>query len=180
MTTDDLVQQARQQALGDLPRRTARRVPDKVAIVDGDTRLTFAELDAVVDRAAAALADAGPRQGRPAGAAVATTAGSSRCWTSRPPGPGSCWCRSTSCSAPTRSRSSSTTAAPTAFVVEDALVPVAGRALAASGGAVTARAVDPARGRRPVPDGWADAQEWFDHDGRAAAGRGRPTTTRCG
>ena len=58
MTIDDLVQ-ARQQALGDLPRRTARRVPDKAAIIDGDTRLTFAELDAVVDRAAAALADAG-------------------------------------------------------------------------------------------------------------------------
>ena len=56
---DALVQQTRQQSLGDLPRRTARRVPDKLAIVDGRTRLTFAELDAVVDRAAAALADTG-------------------------------------------------------------------------------------------------------------------------
>ena len=31
-----LVQQARQQSLGDLPRRTAKRFPDKPAIVDGD------------------------------------------------------------------------------------------------------------------------------------------------
>ena len=58
MALDELVQQARQQALGDLPRRTARRVPDKLAVVDGATRLTFAELDAVVDRTAAALAAA--------------------------------------------------------------------------------------------------------------------------
>jgi fatty-acyl-CoA synthase len=55
-----------------------------------------------------------------------------------------------------------------AFVVEDALVPVAERALAAaSGGTVRHRAVvrlapdaDPA-----LPDGWRDAQEWFDHGG---------------
>src|SRR6476469_7518730 len=53
------VARARSQSLGDLPRRTARRAPDKLALVDGPTRLTFAELDAVVDRAAAALADAG-------------------------------------------------------------------------------------------------------------------------
>ena len=63
MAVDELVQQARQQSLGDLPRRTARRVPDKLAIVDGDTRLTFAELDAVVDRTAAALAAAGLAKG---------------------------------------------------------------------------------------------------------------------
>ena len=63
MAVDELVQQARQQALGDLTRRTARRVPDKLAIVDGPTRLTFAELDAVVDRTAAALAAAGLGKG---------------------------------------------------------------------------------------------------------------------
>ena len=38
-------------------------MPDKLAIVDGRTRLTFAELDAVVDRAAAALADTGLAKG---------------------------------------------------------------------------------------------------------------------
>jgi fatty-acyl-CoA synthase len=63
MENTDLVQRARSHALGDLPRRTARRVPDKTAVIDGDTRLTFAELDAVVDRAAAAMAAAGPAKG---------------------------------------------------------------------------------------------------------------------
>jgi fatty-acyl-CoA synthase len=51
---DSITAQARQQTLGDLPRRTARRFPDKPALVDGDTRLSFAELDAVVDRTAEA------------------------------------------------------------------------------------------------------------------------------
>lgn len=45
----------RSQNIGDIPRRTARRVPDKTAIIDGDVRLTFAEFDGLVDRAAAAL-----------------------------------------------------------------------------------------------------------------------------
>lgn len=57
------VQRARRHTLGDLPRRTAARVPDKAAIIDGDTTLTFAELDAVVDRVAASLAAAGLKKG---------------------------------------------------------------------------------------------------------------------
>ena len=63
METPDLIRAARQQSLGDLPRRSARRLPDKVAIIDGDVRLTFAELDAAVDRTAAAMADAGLAKG---------------------------------------------------------------------------------------------------------------------
>ena len=59
MANDALGQQARQQSLGDNPRRTERRVPDKIAIIDGQTTLTFRELDEAVDRMAAALADAG-------------------------------------------------------------------------------------------------------------------------
>ena len=55
----DLVDAARSQSLGDLPRRSARRYPSKIAIVDGDVRLTFAEFEAAVNRASAALADAG-------------------------------------------------------------------------------------------------------------------------
>ncbi len=51
--------QVRSHALGDIPRRSARRCPDKVAVVDGDVRLTFAEFDELVDRAAAALRDNG-------------------------------------------------------------------------------------------------------------------------
>ncbi|MGO4443629.1 fatty acyl-CoA synthetase [Mycobacterium sp. 2YAF39] len=51
--------QARSHTLGDIPRRSARRHPDKVALIDGEVTLTFAEFDALVDRAAAALRDNG-------------------------------------------------------------------------------------------------------------------------
>lgn len=55
----DAVLHARQHALGDLPRRTAQRFPDKLAVINGDTRLTFTEFEALVDGTAAALADSG-------------------------------------------------------------------------------------------------------------------------
>ncbi|MCV7285515.1 acyl-CoA synthetase [Mycolicibacterium wolinskyi] len=50
---------ARSHAVGEIPRRSARRHPDKVAIIDGDVTLTFAEFEHMVDRAAAALQDNG-------------------------------------------------------------------------------------------------------------------------
>lgn len=58
-----LVARARQHALGDIPRRTAQRFPDKLALVDGELRLTYRELDAMVDSFAAALAERGLVQG---------------------------------------------------------------------------------------------------------------------
>src|SRR4051812_12095832 len=60
---DPLVARARQHALGDLPRRTALRVPDKVGLVDGDLRLTYGELDARIDAVASALHARGVRKG---------------------------------------------------------------------------------------------------------------------
>ncbi|MGE2817200.1 fatty acyl-CoA synthetase [Mycobacterium heidelbergense] len=56
---DAVIAQARSHSLGDIPRRSARRQPDKTAIIDGDVVLTFAEFDHLVDRAAAALHDNG-------------------------------------------------------------------------------------------------------------------------
>lgn len=56
---DDQIARIRSQSIGDIPRRTARRLPDKTAIVDGDVKLTFAEFDALVDRGAAALRENG-------------------------------------------------------------------------------------------------------------------------
>lgn len=50
---------ARSHALGDIPRRSARKQPGKIAIIDGDVSLTFAEFEHLVDRATAALADNG-------------------------------------------------------------------------------------------------------------------------
>ncbi|QFG25062.1 acyl-CoA synthetase [Actinomadura sp. WMMB 499] len=57
------VARARQHAYGDLLHRTARRRPGKVAIVDGDVRWTFAEFDAAVNRTARALAARGLGKG---------------------------------------------------------------------------------------------------------------------
>lgn len=49
--------------LGTLLRDQAATVPNKTALVAGATRLTYAELDVTVDRAAAGLAEAGFRSG---------------------------------------------------------------------------------------------------------------------
>ncbi|WP_167102816.1 acyl-CoA synthetase [Mycobacterium sp. DL592] len=59
LAVGDLVRSARSHSIGDIPRRTAGRYPDKVAIIDGEVTLTFAEFDELVDRAAAALDDNG-------------------------------------------------------------------------------------------------------------------------
>jgi fatty-acyl-CoA synthase len=59
MQSSILVARARSHTVGDIPRRSARSRPDKVAIIDGDVTLTFAEFDRLVDRAAAALTDHG-------------------------------------------------------------------------------------------------------------------------
>ncbi len=59
----DAVQLARGQGLADLLRRSARRVPDKLALVDGDLRWTFAQFDAAVDGVAASLHARGVAQG---------------------------------------------------------------------------------------------------------------------
>lgn len=53
----------RQHSLGDLLRRSAARFPAKTAIVHGDRRHTYAELDRTVNRTANALARRGVRKG---------------------------------------------------------------------------------------------------------------------
>lgn len=52
---DATIAHARSHAIGDIPRRSARRSPDKTAIIDGAVTLTFAEFEHAVDRVAAAL-----------------------------------------------------------------------------------------------------------------------------
>ncbi|WP_139977499.1 fatty acyl-CoA synthetase [Nocardioides litoris] len=155
------ISHARQHALGDLPRRTAQRFPDKPAIVDGATSYTFAELDAVVDRAAAAITDAGLRQGDK----LALLCHNS-------------WQYAVLVFATARV---GVVLVPVnfmlgadevgyildhsearAFVVEDALLPVATKAL--DGLEVPVRAVV-RLASGDVPEGWVDAQAFFDHDG---------------
>jgi acyl-CoA synthetase (AMP-forming)/AMP-acid ligase II len=50
-------------AVDELLRRTARRLPDKVALIDGDRRLTFGEMDRQADSVAAGLANLGVVKG---------------------------------------------------------------------------------------------------------------------
>ncbi|WP_156960429.1 acyl-CoA synthetase [Amycolatopsis taiwanensis] len=57
------ISRARQHAVGDLLRRTALRYPDKLAIVAGERRVTFAEFDAAVNRCANNLAVQGLAKG---------------------------------------------------------------------------------------------------------------------
>lgn len=57
------VARARRHAVGDLLHRTARRYPGKLAVVDGDLRVTYAEFDAAVNRTAHALAERGLAKG---------------------------------------------------------------------------------------------------------------------
>jgi fatty-acyl-CoA synthase len=61
--TQDAVAAARAHALGDLLHRTAARVPDRPALVDGEVRWTYAELDAATRRTAGALAARGVDRG---------------------------------------------------------------------------------------------------------------------
>jgi len=53
----------RRQTLGDVLRRTARRVPAKTAIICGEVQWTYAEFDALVSRLAAGLAQIGVTHG---------------------------------------------------------------------------------------------------------------------
>ena len=61
--TPELIALARSHAVGDIPRRTAARVPDKTAIVNGGVRLTFAQFDQAVDACAAELTARGLTKG---------------------------------------------------------------------------------------------------------------------
>ena len=143
--------------------RAAARVPGKLAIVDGQTRLTFAEPDAAVSRTAAALA----AEGLGKGDRLALL--SHNCWqfavlsfaTARlgvvlvpvnfKLGPGEI--------AYVLHHSQAT-----AFVAEDGLAATAGLAVAVAGPDVPVRAVIGLRGE-DVPAGWAGVQQWIDREG---------------
>jgi len=57
------IARARQHSVGDLLHRTARRDPDKLAVVAGALRVTYAEFDAAVNRTAHVLAARGLGKG---------------------------------------------------------------------------------------------------------------------
>ena len=53
------VARARQHSIGDLPRRTAARLPDKLAVCFGETRWTYRDFDAICNRLANGLLERG-------------------------------------------------------------------------------------------------------------------------
>src|ERR1700735_695959 len=61
--TQDVITRDRRHTYGDLLHRTARRDPDKLAVVAGDLRASFAEFDVAVNRCAHALAGRGLAKG---------------------------------------------------------------------------------------------------------------------
>jgi fatty-acyl-CoA synthase len=61
--TVESIARARQHSVGDLLRRTALRYPDKLAVVAGERRVTYAEFDQSVNRCAHALAARGLSHG---------------------------------------------------------------------------------------------------------------------
>ena len=167
--TADTIQQTRQHALGDIPRRTAQRLPDKLAIIDGDVRLTFAELEQYVDRTAAALTAAGFAKGD----RLALL--SHNCWEFAVLDFAAA--RAGVVLVPINFMLGADEIAfildqsgATGFVVEDGLVATAEAALAAAGTAkITARLViDFPGAEHPTPEGWSDLATWLEHDGTTA------------
>ena len=157
---DDLavLARARSHTLGDIPRRSARRLPEKTAIIDGDVVLTFAEFEHLVDRAAAALRDNGFRPGD----RVALVSRN-------------CWQYAVLAFATARAAvvlvpiNFMLTADEISyildhskvrgFIVEADLMPAAEKAMQL-GGAVTTRAVLLPAGHT-APNGWADFAQWL-------------------
>ncbi len=165
MSSSSPVSRARQQALGDLPRRTALRCPDKTALVDGDTRLSFAELEAVVNRTAAALTAHGLGKGD----RLALL--SHNCWQFAVLSFATA--RIGAVLVPVNFMLGGDEVAyildhseASVFVAEDALVEVAEQAVAASHGTVRTRAAI-LRAGGPAPAGWQDLGTWLAFDGEA-------------
>jgi fatty-acyl-CoA synthase len=151
--------QVRSHSLGDIPRCSARRHRDKIAIIDGDFTLTFAEFDELVDRVAAALCD----NGFGPGDRIALLAHN-------------CWQYAVLAFATARAAivlvpiNFMLTAEEIAFIlghsgvrgfiVERDLVPTAEEAMN-HGGAVTTKVALTADGQR-TPTGWDDFALWLD------------------
>ncbi|ANS25012.1 acyl-CoA synthetase [Rhodococcus opacus] len=151
---------ARQQSIGDIPRRSAARYPDKLAVVHRDVRLTFAEFDTLIERVAAALHSEGLTRGD----RLALL--SHNCW--QYPVLNFATARLGVVLVPVNFMLTGgeigyilDDCAADAFVVEDALVPVAEKALAESKGSVRVRATIPL-GDAATPDGWRSMADWAD------------------
>ena len=154
---------ARSQSISDMLHRTAARVPGKLAIVSGGTRLTFAELEAAVSRAAASLAAEGLKKGD----RLALL--SHNCWqfavlsfaTARL---GVILVPVNFMLGPAEIAFILRHSEATAFVAEGGLAATADKAIEVAGLDIAARAVIRLSGS-DAPTGWADVQQWIDREG---------------
>ncbi len=157
-----VITRARSHSIGDIPRRSARRYPDKIAIIDGAETLTFAEFDRRVERAAAALWDRGFRPGD----RLALL--SHNCWQYAVLAYATA--RAGVVLVPVNFMLTADEIAyllghskVTGFVVEDQLIPVAEAAMRAGGNSVTTTATL-RTSAAAAPTGWDDFDHWLATD----------------
>lgn len=162
MDSQFIIDRARQQSLGDLPRRSALRFPNKEAIIDGAVRLTFSEFNERVDRMAAALVAADMKKGD----TLALL--SHNCW--QFPVIVFATARLGIILVPINFMLGASEISyildhseSDAFVVEDLLLPVADEALRATSGRIRIQAVIHL-GDADVPDNWSDVETWLNHE----------------
>ncbi|MFC7048788.1 acyl-CoA synthetase [Emcibacter nanhaiensis] len=155
------INQTRSQQLGDLLRRSARRLPDKTALVYGDQRDTFAELDELVNRTANALREKGIGKGE----RVALLSHNNRSFVILR----FALARLGAVMTPINYMLHATEVAyilsdagVSAMIAEDALVELSGKAIAEAGLALKFTAFIPHTGT-DVPPGWENVESWFDH-----------------
>ncbi|MDR2113817.1 MAG: AMP-binding protein, partial [Bifidobacteriaceae bacterium] len=161
------------QTLSDITRRSAGRYPHKIALIDGDTVITFAQLDQMVDAAAAAMQEAGLVPGD----VLALLSRNSWQLAVLPFAAN----RAGVILAPVNFLLSATEVAaalelvqPKAFIAEEHLIEVAQEALnqanlnhptaSSNGQQVLRYGIGP--GKRAQHHGWADLNEWLNHPGK--------------
>jgi len=166
--TRDLVAGARSHTLGDLLRRTARRYPDKPALVAGDVRWTYAEFDTVVNRTANAVAARGLVRGDRV--AVLSHNGWELCVLAF------ALARLGVVMVPVNFMLNAREVAfilehagAVGMISEDGLHPIAEEAVALSGSELRLRGWIALEGR-PAADGWEPLTEWAAHDDAAEPG----------
>ena len=155
------VQRARAQGIGDLLRRSALRHPAKLALVSGEVRWSFAELDEAVNRTACALSVRRVEQGQ----RVAVL--SHNCWQYAMLN--FALARLGAVMVPINFMLGADEIAfvlehsgASGFIVEDSLHPAAQRALVAAGTDVVVRGWIDLAGH-PAPPGWEDVAGWAEH-----------------
>ncbi|GAA5060818.1 fatty acyl-CoA synthetase [Nocardia callitridis] len=166
---NEVVGAARSHALGDIPRRSAARFPDRTALIHRATVLTFAELDRKIDAAANWLWQAGLRPGD----RLAIL--SHNCWQYPVVIFGAA--RIGVVAVPINFMLTSGEIAyllddcrPSAFIAEDALCSTAQQAISAASAKVSVRlAISLAESAVATPRGWTDFERAMVETGTAAA-----------